>query len=104
MYAKFFASLAAPTAFTFAADLMAQYEGSNAGATWAHVFDDPFPMAAILGCVPAPVPSCSVTSPAALPFIGTDLAVWLCLASLDSTYWRNVAAALRHRCVSLATL
>mmetsp|Transcript_7891 Transcript_7891/g.23248 ORF Transcript_7891/g.23248 Transcript_7891/m.23248 type:complete len:2373 (+) Transcript_7891:472-7590(+) len=46
---KWAASLAAPTAFTFAADLIAQYEGSGNGLTWGASFDDSFPLAAILG-------------------------------------------------------
>ena len=41
-------SLLAPTAFTFFADLLAQYEGVSSGATWADAFSDPLPIAAIL--------------------------------------------------------
>ena len=51
LYAKFFASLSAPTAFTFGADLLAQYESSGTGASWGTMFADPFPMAAVIGCV-----------------------------------------------------
>ena len=41
-------SVLAPTAFTFFADLLAQYEGVGSGATWADAFSDPLPIAAIL--------------------------------------------------------
>jgi hypothetical protein len=54
LYGKWFASLSAPTAFTFGADLLAQYESSGAGASWDTILADPFPMAAVIGCVGHP--------------------------------------------------
>ena len=41
-------SLLAPTAFTFAADLIGEYEGGGKGLHWADVWTDPYPLGAIL--------------------------------------------------------
>ena len=45
---KYGVSMLAPTAFTFFADLLAQYEGAGHGATWADAWADPFPIGAVL--------------------------------------------------------
>ena len=45
---KVLVSLLAPTAFTFAADLIGEYEGSGRGLHWADVWADPYPLGAIL--------------------------------------------------------
>ena len=47
--AKRAASLLAPTAFTFAADLLATREGANRGVTWATLYDDPFSLGELMG-------------------------------------------------------
>jgi hypothetical protein len=41
-------SLLSPSAFTFAADLIGQYEGSGVGLHWADMWSDPLPLGAIL--------------------------------------------------------
>lgn len=48
MGGKVFVSLLSPTAFTFAADLYASYEGGGSGMSWANVWDDPFPLGGIM--------------------------------------------------------
>ena len=46
---KVFASLLAPTAFTFGADLLGQYEGASMGLSWADIFNgDAFPVGAVM--------------------------------------------------------
>ena len=45
---KVFVSLLAPTAFTFAADLIGEYEGGGRGLHWADVWADPYPLGAVL--------------------------------------------------------
>ena len=45
---KVFVSLLSPSAFTFAADLIGEYEGSGEGLQWSNLWSDPFPMGAIL--------------------------------------------------------
>ncbi|CAL8463070.1 g2604 [Coccomyxa elongata] len=44
---KVFVSLLSPSAFTFAADLIGEYEGSGEGLQWSNLWSDPFPMGAI---------------------------------------------------------
>jgi hypothetical protein len=44
---KLMVSLLSPSAFTFATDLLAQYEGAGAGLSWGDVWDDPYPLGAI---------------------------------------------------------
>ena len=41
-------SLLSPSAFTFAADLIGQYEGSGVGLQWSDMWSDPLPLGAIL--------------------------------------------------------
>ena len=41
-------SLLSPSAFTFAADLIGQYEGSGVGLHWSDMWSDPLPLGAIL--------------------------------------------------------
>lgn len=41
-------SLLSPSAFTFAADLFAQYEGSGDGLGWGDLWSDSFPLGLIL--------------------------------------------------------
>ena len=41
-------SLLSPSAFTFAADLIGQYEGSGVGLHWTDMWSDPLPLGAIL--------------------------------------------------------
>ena len=48
MGGKYAVSLLAPTAFTFFADLVAQYEGAGQGAAWSDLWSDPFPIGAVL--------------------------------------------------------
>jgi ABC-type multidrug transport system ATPase subunit len=43
------ASLLAPTAFTFAADLLATREGAEQGVTWETLYDDPFSLGELMG-------------------------------------------------------
>ena len=45
---KFFVSLLSPTAFTFAADLFASYEGAGDGMTWGNLWEDSFPLGGVL--------------------------------------------------------
>ena len=45
---KYGVALLAPTAFTFFADLLAQYEGASVGADWGDAWADPFPIGAVL--------------------------------------------------------
>jgi hypothetical protein len=52
---KVFVSLLSPSAFTFAADLVGQYEGSGEGLHWSNLWSDPFPMGAILFMLAADV-------------------------------------------------
>lgn len=44
---KVFVSLLSPSAFTFTADLIGEYEGSGEGLQWSNLWSDPFPMGAI---------------------------------------------------------
>ncbi len=60
---KYAVSLLAPTAFTFFADLLAQYEGVSSGATWADAFSDPLPIAAILFMLTLDIALYSESSP-----------------------------------------
>lgn len=41
-------SLLSPSAFTFAADLIGQYEGAGVGLHWSDMWSDPLPLGAIL--------------------------------------------------------
>ncbi len=41
-------SLLAPTAFTFAADLVGEYEGGGQGLHWGNLWADPYPLGAVL--------------------------------------------------------
>ncbi len=41
-------SLLSPSAFTFAADLIGQYEGSGVGLHWSDMWSDPLPLGAII--------------------------------------------------------
>ena len=43
------ASILAPTAFTFAADLLATREGAERGVTWDTMYDDPFSLGELMG-------------------------------------------------------
>ena len=45
---KTFVSLLSPTAFTFGADLLMQYEGANLHFGWDNLWDDPFSMGRVL--------------------------------------------------------
>jgi ATP-binding cassette subfamily A (ABC1) protein 3 len=47
--AKRAASVLAPTAFTFAADLLATREGAERGVTWDTMYDDPFSLGELMG-------------------------------------------------------
>lgn len=47
--AKRAASVLSPTAFTFAADLLASREGAERGVTWATLYDDPLSMGELMG-------------------------------------------------------
>ncbi len=46
--AKLAASLLAPSAFTFAADLVGAAEGAGAGLTWGDLWAGPYPVGAAL--------------------------------------------------------
>ena len=48
MGAKLAASLLAPSAFTFAADLVGAAEGAGAGLTWRDLWAGPYPVGAAL--------------------------------------------------------
>ena len=48
MAGKYAVSLLAPTAFTFFADLVAQYEGAGRGAAWGDAWAGAFSIAAVL--------------------------------------------------------
>ena len=41
-------SLLSPTAFTFAADLIGEYEGGGQGLHWGDLWVDPYPLGAVL--------------------------------------------------------
>lgn len=45
---KYAVCLLAPSAFTFGADLVAQYEDAGVGLQWSHVWDDPLPFGACM--------------------------------------------------------
>ena len=45
---KVFVSLLSPTAFTFAADLIGEYEGGGQGLRWGDLWADPYPLGAVL--------------------------------------------------------
>lgn len=41
-------SLLAPTAFAFATDLFAKYEAGDLGLQWTMLWDDPYPLGAMM--------------------------------------------------------
>lgn len=88
--AKRVASLLAPTAFTFAADLLATREGAERGVTWDTMYDDPFSLGELMGLLL--VDACAYTVAAwylsrVLPTAhGTPLPWWF-IFSLK--FWRG---------------
>lgn len=46
--AKMATSLLAPTAFAFASDLLAKYEAGSAGLRWSMLWDDDYPLGAMM--------------------------------------------------------
>lgn len=48
LFAKTICSFFSPTAFTFGADLIIQYEGANLDLGWSNLYDDPFSMARVM--------------------------------------------------------
>ena len=92
--AKRWACLLTPTAFTFAADLLATREGAERGVTWETLYDDPLSLGEIMGlaCVGGAVYAVAAwylgkTLPSAY---GTPLPWWF---PFDPAYWRPANGA-----------
>ena len=95
--AKRWACLLTPTAFTFAADLLATREGAERGVTWETLYDDPLSLGEIMGlaCVGGAVYAVAAwylgkTLPSAY---GTPLPWWF---PFDPAYWRRASVANRR--------
>ena len=91
--AKRWACLLTPTAFTFAADLIATREGASRGVTWDTLYDDPFSLGEIMGlaCVGGVLYAVAAwylgnVLPSAH---GTPLPWWF---PFDAAYWRSAGA------------
>ena len=91
--AKRWACLLTPTAFTFAADLIATREGAARGVTWDTLYDDPFSLGEIVGlaCVGGILYAVAAwylgnVLPSAH---GTPLPWWF---PFDAAYWRSAGA------------
>eukprot|EP00899_Mesostigma_viride_P015099 jgi/Mesvir1/23590/Mv18280-RA.1 len=85
------ACMLSPTAFTFGADLVAQYEGANLGVTWGNLNESEFPLAKImwllfLDIIFYTALTCYLDK--VLPSeYGTQLSPWF---PLSPSYWRGV--------------